>query len=73
MPHRGAMAWALPLLMARPECQVAEGLALTPEEASYSIFDGEPVPAGGYLAVSDAPGFGLVLRPERIERFRGDA
>jgi L-rhamnonate dehydratase len=72
MPHRGGMAWALPLTMARPECVVAEGLVLTPEEAAYSVFDGEPVPEGGYLTASDAPGFGLTLVSDRIERYRAD-
>jgi len=72
MPHRGGMAWALPLAMARPECVVAEGLVLTPEEAVYSVFDGEPVPEGGHLTASDAPGFGLTLAPERIEEYRSE-
>jgi len=72
MPHRGGMAWSLHAIMARPECPLAEGLVLTREEAAYSVFDGEPVPEGGTLAVSDAPGFGLTLLPERLERLRGD-
>jgi L-alanine-DL-glutamate epimerase-like enolase superfamily enzyme len=67
------MAWALHMILARPECTRAEGLALTAEEATYSIFDGEPVPQDGTIAASDAPGFGLTLRPEKIERFRGGA
>ncbi len=71
MPHRGGMAWSLHLIMARPECSLAEGLVLTPQEAEYSAFDGEPVPVGGCLSVSDAPGFGLSLRPEALDRLRG--
>lgn len=71
MPHRGGMAWSLHLIMAHPACTLAEGLALTQEEAAHSVFLGEPVPEDGYLSVSDAPGFGLTLCPERIEQFRG--
>jgi L-alanine-DL-glutamate epimerase-like enolase superfamily enzyme len=66
------MAWSLHAIMARPECPLAEGLVLTREEAAYSLFDGEPVPEGGTLGVSDEPGFGLTLQAERIERLRGD-
>ena len=72
MPHRGGMAWSLHMILARPECTLAEGLALTAEEATYSVFDGEPFPEGGTLTASDAPGFGLTLRPERVERFRAN-
>lgn len=72
MPHRGGMAWSLHLIMARPNCPLAEGLVLTEEEAAYSIFAGEPVPVDGHLDVYDAPGFGLTLRPEAVERFRGE-
>ncbi len=72
MPHRGGMAWSLHAIIARPECPLAEGLVLTREEAAYSVFVGEPVPERGTLTVSDAPGFGLTLLAERIERFRGD-
>jgi L-rhamnonate dehydratase len=71
MPHRGGMAWSLHMILARPECTLAEGLVLTPKEATYSVFDGEPCPEGGTLTASGAPGFGLTLRPERIDRFRG--
>lgn len=73
MPHRGGMAWSLHAIMARPECTLAEGLVLTPEEAGHSVFAGEPVPENGYLTVSDTPGFGLTLERESIERFRGVA
>ena len=72
MPHRGGMAWSLHLIMARPECTHAEGLVMTPEEAELSVFSGEPVPIDGYLAVSDEPGFGLTLLPERIEKYRSE-
>ena len=72
MPHRGGMAWSLHLIMARPECILAEGLVLTQEEAEYSVFSGEPVPEQGYLTVSDRPGFGLTLIDERIDRFRSE-
>ncbi|MBC7235909.1 MAG: L-rhamnonate dehydratase, partial [Chloroflexi bacterium] len=66
MPHRGGIAWSLHLITARRECTVAEGLTLTPEEAALSLFDGEPLPCEGQLAASDAPGFGLTLRSERL-------
>jgi L-rhamnonate dehydratase len=72
MPHRGGMAWSMHAILARPECTLAEGLVLTRDEASYSVFDGEPVPEEGHLTVSDVPGFGLSLRRERIEQYRGD-
>ena len=72
MPHRGAMAWSLHLIMARANCSMAEALALTPEEASYTIFEGEPVPKDGSVTVSDAPGFGLTLKREAIDRFRSE-
>jgi L-rhamnonate dehydratase len=62
MPHRGGMAWALHLILARPDCPLAEGLTLTDEEAACSLFDGEPVPREGLLSVGDAPGFGLTMR-----------
>ena len=72
MPHRGAMAWSLHMIMARPACTLAEGLALTEEEAQYSVFDGEPFPLNGTLGISDAPGFGLTLRHNRIDAFSSD-
>lgn len=71
MPHRGGMAWSLHMIMARPSCVLAEGLALTEEEARYSVFDGEPVPSQGNLSISDAPGFGLDLISEKISSFKG--
>jgi L-rhamnonate dehydratase len=71
MPHRGGMAWSLHLIAARPECTLAEGLVLTQKEAAYSVFTGEPVPENGQLTVSDAPGFGLTLQPDKIDTFRG--
>ena len=70
IPHRGGMAWPLHLIAARPECTLAEGLALTQQEAACSVFTGEPFPENGYLTVSDAPGFGLTLQSDRIEQFR---
>ena len=72
MPHRGAMAWSLHLIMARPNCPVAEGLSLTQEEAFYSVFDGEPVPVKGSLTVSDSPGFGLTLKRDAIGNHLSD-
>jgi len=72
MPHRGGMAWALHLIMARSTCTMAEGLALSDDEAEISVFDGEPVPERGCLSVADSPGFGLTLRTERIPAFLGD-
>jgi L-rhamnonate dehydratase len=72
MPHRGSMAWSLHMIMARPSCTLAEGLVLTDQEARYSIFDGEPVPINGVLNVSDAPGFGLSLKHERLSSFSSD-
>jgi L-rhamnonate dehydratase len=72
VPHRGGMAWSLHAIVARPECPLAEGLVLTKEEASYSLFDGEPVPVDGMLSVSDEPGFGLTLQKDRIERYIGE-
>jgi L-rhamnonate dehydratase len=72
MPHRGGMAWALPVVIARPECSVAEGMVLTPEEASYSVFTGEPTPQGGRVTVSEAPGFGLTLQRERLAAYMSD-
>jgi len=72
MPHRGGMAWSLHAIIARPECPLAEGLVLTEEEASYSLFSGEPVPQQGTLGVSDAPGFGLSMQRDRLDRFRGN-
>jgi len=72
MPHRGGMAWSLHAIIARPECPLAEGLVLTEEEASYSLFEGEPVPVDGTLSVSDEPGFGLTPQKERLESLRGE-
>jgi L-rhamnonate dehydratase len=72
MPHRGAMAWSLHAIIARPECPLAEGLTLTDEEAAYSLFSGEPVPVNGLLSVTDVPGFGLTLNRDRIDGLRGD-
>ncbi|MDF1512564.1 MAG: enolase C-terminal domain-like protein [Anaerolineae bacterium] len=72
MPHRGGMAWSLPMIMAHPSCTLAEGLVLTPEEAAYSIFDGEPVPENGFLTVSNGPGFDLTLVHDRIVNFPSD-
>jgi L-rhamnonate dehydratase len=73
MPHRGAMAWSLHLIVARENCPLAEGLVLTREEADRSAFAGEPLPASGRVSPSDAPGFGLSLRPERVAELVGDA
>ena len=72
MPHRGGMAWSLHAIIARPECSLAEGLVLTEEEASYSLFAGEPVPVNGMLSVSDEPGFGLTLQRDRLDRYLGE-
>jgi L-rhamnonate dehydratase len=72
LPHRGAMAWSLHMMMARPACTLAEGLTLTHEEAAYSIFDGEPVPENGTLGISDEPGFGLTLIEARIPDYLSD-
>ena len=72
MPHRGGMSWSLHMIMARPSCVLAEGLVLTPEEAQFSVFDGEPVPEHGFLTVSDAPGFGLTLVHNRLASFPSD-
>lgn len=72
MPHRGGMAWSLHAIVARPQCPLAEGLVLTEEEAAHSLFTGEPVPVDGMLSVSDEPGFGLTVQPDRIERLRGE-
>ena len=72
MPHRGAMSWALHLILARSNCPLAEGLALTQEEADLSLFTGEPVPVDGYVTATDAPGFGLELRPEMLDSLIDD-
>jgi L-rhamnonate dehydratase len=72
MPHRGGMAWSLHAIIARPECPLAEGLILTEQEAAYSVFAGEPVPVNGMLSVSDAPGFGLTLLRDQVERYLGE-
>jgi L-rhamnonate dehydratase len=72
IPHRGGMAWSLHLMMARPECNLAEGLVLTEEEAGYSVFDGEPVPKNGQLSITAIPGFGLTFRRERVASFSSD-
>jgi L-rhamnonate dehydratase len=71
MPHRGGMAWSLHAIVARPECPLAEGLVLTEQEASFSLFSGEPVPVNGMLTVSDELGFGLRLERERLDGLRG--
>jgi len=63
------MAWALHMVMARPECVLAEGLVLTQEEADRSLFEGEPVPVDGYVTVSDAPGFGLELKRDKLAEY----
>lgn len=55
-----------------PSTPLAEGLVLTLQEAKYSAFEGEPVPVEEYLMVSDAPGFGLTLQPEALDRLRGE-
>jgi len=72
MPHRGGMAWALPVIVARDECSVAEGMILTQQEAEYSCFEGEPVPHDGMLSVSNEPGFGVTLNRERISAYASD-
>ena len=69
MPHRGGMAWSLHAIVARPECPLAEGLVLTEQEASCSLFTGEPVPVDGMLSASDTPGFGLTLQRDRLEGY----
>jgi len=69
-PHRGGMAWALPMIMAREGCPVAEGLNLALSEESASLYAGEPLPSGGCLAVGDGPGFGLTLRSDRLGEYR---
>jgi L-alanine-DL-glutamate epimerase-like enolase superfamily enzyme len=68
MPHRGGMAWSLHLIATRTNCPLAEAMVLTAEEAALSVFQGEPLPQGGYLSVSDAPGFGLELNEAMVTR-----
>jgi L-rhamnonate dehydratase len=70
MPHRGGMAPSLHLMVTRHNCPLAEGMCLSEAEAALSLFEGEPLPIAGELRPSSAPGFGLSLRPEALERLR---
>jgi L-rhamnonate dehydratase len=70
MPHRGGMAHSLHLMVTRHNCPLAEGMCLSEEEAALSLFEGEPLPVAGELRPSAAPGFGLSVRPEALERLR---
>lgn len=67
IPHAGGI-YSYHLVMAHTNCPMVEYLVFggagdrfTPV---YPAFDGEPLPVDGYIKLSDAPGFGVELRPD---------
>jgi L-rhamnonate dehydratase len=70
MPHSGADApFGQHFSVAMPECPMAEfWLASDPGVplAEYVRIPGTPIPVDGKLTPSDAPGFGLEIRPQDL-------
>ncbi|KAF9269289.1 L-rhamnoate dehydratase-like protein [Marasmius fiardii PR-910] len=67
IPH-GSGPYSYHFVMSQPHSPFCEYIANSPDGKSIlpvfgSLFTNEPVPRGGSLDVSDAPGFGLELNP----------
>lgn len=62
VPHRGGEVWGLHLIAATPCADLGEILPGTRHSPTEQIWESEPVAVGGYLALSDAPGFGVDLK-----------
>jgi L-rhamnonate dehydratase len=66
IPHVGG-CFSYHLVMAHTNCPLVEYLVYGAEGDQfapvYPMFDGEPLPSGGSIELSDAPGFGIALRP----------
>lgn len=67
IPHNGG-CFSYHLIMAHTNCPMAEylvyGGAGDQFVPTHPMFDGEPLPIDGYIHLTDAPGFGIELRPD---------
>jgi L-rhamnonate dehydratase len=67
IPHIGG-CFSYHLVMAHTNCPMAEYQVQGPEADQfvpiYAMFEREPLPVDGYVHLTDAPGFGLELRPD---------
>jgi L-rhamnonate dehydratase len=67
IPHIGG-CFSYHLVMAHTNCPMAEyqvqGSEADQFTPIFAIFDGEPLPVDGYVHLTDAPGFGIELRPD---------
>lgn len=67
VPHRGGEVWGLHLIAATPCADLAEILPGRRNMPTEQIWLDEPVPIGGFIAPSDAPGFGVVFDPDYLQ------
>jgi len=71
IPH-GSSVFSYHLQIAFPSCPMAEYLILSPGGDTIvplfgNIFKDEPLPADGYVVLSDKPGFGVELNREALD------
>ncbi len=64
VPHRGGEVWGLHLIAATACADLGEILPGSRATPTEQIWAGEPESVDGYLMLSDAPGFGVVLKEE---------
>lgn len=65
-PHRGGEVWGLHLITASDCIDLAEVLPGTRDGDSDVLWIGEPIAENGYIAPTDAPGFGVRLNEDLI-------
>ena len=65
-PHRGAEVWGLHLIAASDWADFAEYHSDHIGSPRDELWLGEPEPHDGYIAPSDAPGFGVTLNEEML-------
>ena len=61
VPHRGGEVWGLHLIAATSCADLAEILPGSRNAPTEQIWRDEPNAVNGYIAPSDAPGFGVAL------------
>lgn len=66
IPHRGGEVWGLHALAAGQCTTLGEVLPGRREDDWPALWQHEPVPVGGMLTPSDAPGFGVEPNPELL-------
>ena len=66
VPHRGGEPWGLHFIVATDCEQLAETMPERWQPGADTLWLGEPTVAGGAIAPTDAPGFGVRLNEELI-------